>query len=201
MCFNIEYLQKEFKKEIQFLPDHFYDTFDYTKTGNNLAHPITLGILCKILSSLDWAARIGIDVRLNIGKKQKFQPDIVVYDDMFKSSGIKLFIDYESPNSSDARIPRKDVQAYLRWTNNVGLSVPYVIITTLPDKQPERWEVRYTSKTGCNFGFRNRKEEIAKNPFVFWYKYYSGCDCLNHKHIHFLNVNNKEVNYIRDLKI
>lgn len=197
--FQCEHVRILLEKEIQTLPDNFYDTFDYTETGNNLAHPITLGILCKVLSSLSGVCRVGIDVRLNMGNKQKFQPDIVVYGDTLDNSGIKLFVDYESPNSSDARIPEKDVKSYLEWSSATNTNIPYIIVTTLPNKRPQYWELRYTSEGYHNYDVRRHKNIIFKNPFLFWYNYYSNHQCLTHENIYFLNINSKTIDHVKDI--
>lgn len=197
MSFDIEKIRSLLEKAIQPLPDNFYDTFDYTITGNNLTHPLTLGVLCKILGSLHSAYNIGVDVRLNMAKNVKFQPDLVVYGNLFNNTDIKLFVDYESPNSSDARIPEKDMGAYLKWTTATGISAPYLVITTLPNKCSRCWQIRYTSEGGYNSIFQNRADDILRNPFTFWYKYYNECNCFIHDHVYFLNINGKQVDFIK----
>ncbi len=197
MYFDIEEIRRPLEKEIQLLPENFYDTFDYTKTGNNLTHPITLGILCNILYALSWVERIGIDAHLNLGNKQKFQPDFIVINDITESNEVKLFLDYESPNSSDARIPKKDVDNYNKWTSHKQCQTPYVIITTLPNKLSDHWELRWTSeKKACNRDFRDNRAEIRKNPFMFWYKHYRDRGCFQNKNIYFLNIDGRKVKHI-----
>jgi len=132
----------KFSKEIGNVPDGFYDTFQYTTTGNNLTHPRTLGYIVKVVLELDNAANLDIDLRINVDGK-KFQPDILVRDQMNKPI---LIVDYESPNSSDARIIPKDIIPYIKWkTPN-----PYIIITTLPKKSSPQWKLLYSNKGGCN---------------------------------------------------
>jgi hypothetical protein len=182
---------KMIEQEIQGLPRGFFDSFRYTKTGNNLTHPVMLGTIPRVLCNFTEVNFVGVDVRLNLGDGTKFQPDVVAYDKNFKHL---VFLDYESPNSSDARILDKNVDQYLSWIKESRTNVPYLIITTLPNREVQGWELRYTSKGYPNFPFRNRKEELVKNPFQFWYSYYrsefSRRDITN---IALLNIDGKQV--------
>src|SRR5208337_5655914 len=99
-------------------PDDFYDSFNYTSTGKNLTHPITLGFLTKFVWSLESIVHVGVDIHLNEGGGIKIQPDLVGYGDLLakgKDPRYLLFIDYESPNSSDGRVIYKDVEPFLLW--------------------------------------------------------------------------------------
>jgi hypothetical protein len=188
----IEELQKQI---ISFKEEGFYDTFEYTVTGKNETHPRTIGILCKILWNIKTVSSVYVDMRFNEDGGEKFQPDLTGFDS-YKNSII--FIDYESPNSSDARVLEKDINSYKSWVTAKKSQVPYIIITTLPDKYTPEWQVRYTSKNGCNYGYGDKKREIRENPFRFWYLYYrkymKGKDTRN---IFFANINGKSVNLIK----
>lgn len=159
---------QQLEPRIQNLPDGFFDSFYFTKTGNNLTHPWTWGILTHILWDLPGIARVGVDVRLN-SDGVKFQPDLTGYS---INDQPVIFLDYESPNSSDARIPEKDVDPYLAWRRHCHSDVPYVIVTTLPEHASPNWELRYTSAGKYNYGFRGKRELIRKNPCQFWYDFY-----------------------------
>jgi hypothetical protein len=189
---NASYLVRQLNRNIQDLPDGFYDTFDYTKRGNNLTHPITLGILTKIILEDDSVFRPAIDLRLNRGNKIKFQPDIVVLNKELKPT---LYVDYESPNSCDCRIPCKDVNSYLRWSEDMNELLPYFIITTLPDGSSPEWQLRYVNK--LNRRFKHRKEEMCQNPFRFWYTYYKAqLPPEDISRICFLNISGKSVSRV-----
>jgi hypothetical protein len=155
--------------EVQDLPDGFLDTFDYTTTGNNLAHPVVLGSIVRVAWELPGVRFVAVDLRVNLGGGVKFQPDLAALDE---DLGHLFFIDYESPNSSDARVPTKDVDAYIQWRGRTGLDVPYLIVTTLPDRETPSWELRWTSAGWCNEGFQGRRQEVAANPFRFWHGHY-----------------------------
>jgi hypothetical protein len=116
------------------LPDGFYGSFRFTRTGSNFTHPITLALLTRVLWDTPEIKQVGIDLRLNLGNSVKFQSDLVGLD---ADRQPIAFIDYESPNSSDFRLPEKDLDAYLAWGRKSGQSVPYVIITTLPSQATE----------------------------------------------------------------
>jgi hypothetical protein len=161
-------LLAELRAGIKAFPDGFYNSFEYTRRGNNLTHPWTIGLLSKILWSLDEITEVGVDERINRLDGAKFQPDLVAYREPKRV----LLVDYESPNSSDARVPKKDVKPYLNWVAGEECQVEYVIITTLPDRLCPWWELRYTSKGQCNHKFRGQRDKIRKNPFKFWYSEY-----------------------------
>ncbi|MFC1508629.1 hypothetical protein ACFL60_02965 [Candidatus Omnitrophota bacterium] len=177
--------------EIKDFPEGFFDSFLYTQTGNNLTHPQTLGIISRCLWNFPEITNVGIDVRLKSDTGAKFQPDIVGFDSTNKEV---VFIDYESPNSSDARIPIKDFDAYLLWRQKTNSDAPYIIITTLPNHDASDWELRYTSKGRTNEKFRGKKSEIQKNPYRFWYNYYNlEIKKRKVKNIALINIEDKHV--------
>jgi len=146
----------------------FFDSFDYTTTGRNLCHPRVLGLVVKTAWTLPGVAAVDIDVKLNLGGKVKFQPDVVAVD----CEGKPLIIaDFESPNSSDARIPEKDVKPYLAWAEKSAHRVPYFIITALP-RVPRSWELRWTAAGKWNDGHWEHRAHILKSPFEYWYGWY-----------------------------
>ena len=46
------------------------------KTGSALCHPITVGIIAKLIGEMNGIRQVGVDTRLNNLKGQKFQPDV-----------------------------------------------------------------------------------------------------------------------------
>ena len=184
----------ELRSEISSFPEGFYDTFSFTVTGKNCTHPRTVGVLCKILWELKTISAVYVDRRFNAGKGKKFQPDLTGFDSCGNSI---IFVDYESPNSSDSRVPNKDVASYKSWIETQENRAPYIIITTLPDGNAPDWQLRYTTEGYLNDHFRGKKSEMIKNPFRFWYSYYRKClkdiDIYN---IFFANINGKDVNLI-----
>ncbi|MDP2998600.1 MAG: hypothetical protein Q8N47_14025 [Bryobacterales bacterium] len=189
-------LLAELRTGIKAFPEGFYDSFKYTKTGSNFTHPWTIGLLSRILWSLDGITEVGIDVRINRPDGAKFQPDLVAY----RERKPVLLVDYESPNSSDARVRDKDVKPYLKWVAGEEGRAEYIIITTLPDRHCPRWEVRYTSKGQCNQNVRDKRDEIRQNPFGFWYSEYrrtlrdTPLGALS-----FVNIDGRRVTPVRDV--
>ena len=163
-----DWVAQQLEPRIQDLPVEFFDSFCFTKTGNNLTHPWTWGILTHILWGLSGITRVGVDVRLN-KDGVKFQPDLIGYS---ANDQPAIFLDYESPNSSDARIPKKDIDPYLTWRRNCDDYVPYIIVTTLPDHVSPNWELRFTSAGKYNHAFRGKRKSIRQNPCQFWYDFY-----------------------------
>ena len=152
------------------LPEGFYESFAFTQTGNTLTHPVTLGILSRILWDMPEITHVAVDLRLNLGDGVKFQPDLGC---LGHNCAPVAFVDYESPNSSDARVLTKDVDQYLEWQRSSNENVPYVIITTLPDGATENWKLLYISRGRCNEPFRGRRNEVRRNPLEFWYAFFS----------------------------
>jgi len=184
----VNFFIKGLSREIQNVPDGFYDTFQYTTTGNNLTHPRTIGYITKVVWGIQNAAVVESDLRINEGGV-KFQPDIFVRDSKNRPL---LVVDYESPNSSDARIPSKNIKPYLKW----GESVPYIIVTSLPKKSSTGWELRYTSRGSYNRPHMRKMKEIRSNPFKYWFKIYRHkIKKWNSKlrNVYFVNINAKKV--------
>lgn len=183
------------EKEIAAFPTRFYSSFEYTTTGQNFTHPFTIGLLAKLLWQLPGVTIVAIDLRLNEGTA-KFQPDLVALESMRPFKPV-VFVDYESPNSSDMRIPEKDVDAYTKWSAIYKAVVPYLIITTLPNRAVPDWELRYTNKGNINEAFSRRRQDITSNPFAFWYAEYRRV--LNSKAttgIHFINIDGNRVSHV-----
>lgn len=193
----------ELNKAVTGLPKGFYDTFHYTTTGKNNTHPITWGILSKILWEIPEVKYVAVDFHLNERndetQRDKFQPDLVALSQLEPRLKPILFLDFESPNSSDMRIPNKDVAAYIRWSKTSGVRVPYLVITTLPNRRVDKdeWELRWTGKGQYNHEFKDKKQEVFENPFQFWYSRYKealkiwGQEDLST--IYFININGKDV--------
>ncbi len=182
---------------VAIMPDGFYDSSKYTTSGANgdncLCHPITLGVLFKALSALDKVAHVGIDVHLNRGPDKKYQPDLVGFQ---KELTHVVYLDFESPNSSDARIPVKDVEPYLRWKQAAGGAAPYIVVTSLPDKEAPKWQLGYTAAGGYNAEHKGKKKDIIKNPFSYWSKAWRVAmekEKLDLSTVAFINIDVKEV--------
>jgi hypothetical protein len=195
-----ESLARSFSKHLQTaidaakLPDGFYDTFEFTETGNNLCHPITLSIIGNAVARIAGVVHVGIDVRLNLGGGVKFQPDIVGFRD---DRSHLLYVDFESPNSCDTRIKDKDILPYLNWVSKHHDAANYVVVTSLPDRQSPAWQLRWTSghdASGRNSEHRQFRDVIRANPLHYWSKVWrhdlSGCDLSR---VVLLNIDGKSV--------
>lgn len=175
------------------LPIGFYSTWEFTETGNNFSHPVTLGILITELGKLLPDCMASVDTRFNMDAK--FQPDITMLDTELNPV---LFLDYESPNSSDARIPIKDIDAYNAFSQSTQTRIPYLVVTSLPDLATPKWQLRYYSPGYYNAGFKQHISAIRENPFRFWYSHYrSEMTHRNSIGIHFLNIQGKEMHLVQ----
>lgn len=82
-----------------------------------------------------------------------------------------MILDFESPNSSDARIIEKDVKPFVRWAEKAA-PVPYLVITCLPNRPTSNWPLLYCRKEQWYEHHHGQEAEIRKNPFEFWYARY-----------------------------
>ena len=62
-------------REIASLPTGFFSTFQYTRTGNNLTHPVTVGAIARVVGQLPGVAFVGIDVRFNDDRVREVRLD------------------------------------------------------------------------------------------------------------------------------
>jgi hypothetical protein len=129
----------------------------------------------KALWALPEVEAVDVDVRFNAGQGCKFQPDAAARN---AADQVVLVVDYESPNSSDARIPKKDVKAYVAWAthelNQHGTQPPpYLIVTTLPHRPAQgEWWLRWTAQGQYNDGRTKDRQAIAESPLHYWYRFY-----------------------------
>ena|SRR5437016_3596967 len=187
-------LADRLQTDIAPLPESFFDSFEYTSTGSNLTHPVVLGSLSRFAWGIEGVSVVGIDVHLN-RDGIKFQPDIVGYNAALQPL---IFLDYESPNSSDARVLPKDVDGFCAWSKHAP-GVPYLIITTLPDKPASGWELRWTAKGNYNYGYggKESRDKLRENPYRFWYDHYVpgfGKRCMNN--IAVINISGRRVSRV-----
>ncbi len=188
----VKQVVSQLRNEIRKLPSGFYDSFDYTTTGQCYTHPITLALVCKALSRLKGVRHVAIDLHLN-NNTGKCQPDVVALSALSPRPEPILFVDYESPDSCDLRITWKDVGQYNKWSKGHGKRVPYLIITTLPNRKA-RWRLPYTAKGYVNRQFRRVKKIIFRNPYKFWYdRFRKELRSKNLMDIHFVNIDGKRV--------
>lgn len=154
-------------KEIQKVPDGFYDTYDFVGGDNGINHPWTWARLISVIDKINGVTSL-------VQNSKRFKPDIIVTNEGFKASPI-LYVDYESPNSCDRRIIKKDVKAYFK---NKIPNIPYLVITSLPNKKSPEWKLEYTTYDNAANGHlsgkskeekKQIKEEIRENPFQYWY--------------------------------
>lgn len=164
-----DWIAERLQAEIRSFDPEFFGTFKFTQTGNNITHPVAWALIARLLWDYPDAVQVQIDPRLNLGGGCKFQPDVSALN----GDGQHLiFIDYESPNSSDARIPTKDADAFASYRKQSGSTAPYVVMTTLPDYESADWELRYTANGYYNERFKGCDCKIRENPYRFWYEFY-----------------------------
>lgn len=179
----------------ELLPSTLFDTFDYTKTGNNLSHPRVWGACVKAAwDVVDCQGLVEIDSRLN-RKGVKFQPDLII---RARDGGVRLAVDVESPNSSDARLFPKDVDAYLGWVESKR-GFPYLVVTMLPrhPRTADQWKIRWTSPNDYNAGHGAHAARIRENPRDYWYSVLANSLRAKPDHgVHFANFDGRELELV-----
>ncbi|MFA6328946.1 MAG: hypothetical protein WCY41_05870 [Candidatus Micrarchaeia archaeon] len=177
--------------------DEYWTTFKYTSTGNNYCHALTWGMIVKVLAGVKETKELYINIPLKPGKIT-FRPDTYAVS----NDGSRLAIDFESPNSSDARVVKKDVMQFLDFLAEGGGVKEYIVVTSLPERS-SKWELRYTSAGGCNKGHRLHRKEICKNPKKYWFSFYKKelskikAPKSHLKRILFVNINGKHLEFMR----
>lgn len=192
------FISAKLKVSLRNLPKEFHSTFKYTRTGNNYCHPITLSLIGDAVRQMGDVVHVGYDVRLNKGSGNKFQPDVVGFDAHITPI---VCVDFESPNSSDARVMEKDVAAYARWAAAVqgkGETVPpYIIVTSLPNFTSDDWECRWTGAGKWNEGHKDYVTDIVANPFAYWNRIWAKqLADYRDQNIAFLNISDSKVMYV-----
>ena len=196
---QIEQLRSRLEGALRSLPEGFYDTFEFTTTGNTLCHSITLSLIAKVLGEMDGVGYVGVDVKLNDGGGVKFQPDVVGFGNAESLGRVEpvIFVDFESPNSSDGRVPNYHLPQYMRWIKVQEHKAPYVVITSVPDAPAPKWKLLYAGPKGLNFVHKAHLNEIRRNPFRYWKAVWAKELCnqsgLDMSGVFFLNINGRQV--------
>lgn len=138
-------------------------------------HSLIWGVLChSVCQTVGKNCVVAIEHGLKSkGMKKGFTPDI----SLWKVNGVKKLVgimDYESTNSSDSRIIRRDFANYHRYIQTSRFfNIPefWVIITTLPSNKVKMsdwhsWDLRRKRIS------RNEYLKVLENPFQYWFPKY-----------------------------
>jgi len=142
----------------------------------NETHSLIWGTLYSSISQLlgdKCVVAIGRSLRSE-SMRRRFTPDI----SLWSPNGTKTLIaivDYESTNSSDSRIIRRNLKNYRQYVEtSLDTNIPnfWIILTTLPSKKVSKanwysWDLRRK---------RMSKDEYLKlleNPYEYWLPKYS----------------------------
>lgn len=157
-------------------PRELYATWDYVRGDKRVCHQRTMALLAHAAWMLPSNPIVELEDCFDVGYDQLKQKTIKWHPDMLLRSSeeligdILLFVDFESPNSSDFRVIDRDIELwYMNWSNKYhGLKdMPeYLIITSLPNEEAPQWDCRYSRADGYN------PEKAKKNPFLYWYSIY-----------------------------
>lgn len=92
------------------LRPEMFSTQDYTYGVERISHARMIGVIVKAGWSLPGVGAVDVENTFKIAAKCSWKPDVVLRDN---DGEVMLAIDFESPNSSDARIEAKDVKPFL----------------------------------------------------------------------------------------
>lgn len=177
-CDVVDELSSKFANRLRVakLPPEFFGSWEHcsSKRDSVLCHSIGLGLLAAAVADLKVVQQVGIDSRLTLrirksGKsgRKSWRPDVVG----FRREGDEfipvVYGDFESPNSSDGRVPVKDVEGYRSWLMAGGEPAPYVLVVCLPESEHGYWPLRYTK--GWNKDHVGRLPKLReKGPLRYW---------------------------------
>lgn len=158
-------------KSKHFPPD-LYATWNYVSGEDRVCHQRTTALLAHAAWMLPTAPAVEQENCYVIGSRPdpdrpgkqkaiKWQPDMVLKS----ATGTPLlFVDFESPNSSDFRVIDRDVALwYVNWIASGHPASEYLIITSLPDAKAPTWRSRYGQADGFDL------VKARENPFRYWY--------------------------------
>lgn len=157
------------------LPLEFLGSWEHCSSGRKsvLAHSLGLGMLSASVADITGVEQVLIDVRLKKdadGALVTWQPDLIgcgkVHPPIISPV---IYVDFESPNSSDRRIWDKDIGGYRRWLAAEGEEAPYVIVVCLPVRPHGYWPLRYTHANGYNVMHGGQSSKLKQQgPLAFW---------------------------------
>jgi len=163
-------------------PEHFETT---NRNRLSETHSLIWSILChSVYQTVGKKYAVAVEHGLKPKDVRKFTPDI----SLWKVDGVKKLVgilDYESTNSSDSRIIRRDFENYSHYVQNpMFFNIPefWVIVTTLPSKKVGKsdwysWDLIRKRIS------RDEYLKLLENPFQYWFpKYADKFDGLKEQH-------------------
>jgi len=167
----IEAKLRERLKQAALSPD-FFGSWNHCSGSRKsvLCHSIGVGLLAAAIAEVAGVQQVGIDVRLRRAGNN-WQPDVIGFRRGRRGELVPVvYADFESPNSSDARVPEKDLRAYRKWVQGGGRAAPYVIVVCLPKAPYGPWPLAYTTGRGYNVKHRGRGKRVRSAPLAYWRK-------------------------------
>ncbi len=83
-------------------------------------------------------------------------------------------MEYESLNSSDARVLEKEFAGYEAWIGLQRRAILLLILTTLPNYHASDYRLLFTTRKTSQYNADHAMNdpEVRKNPFRYWYAHY-----------------------------
>ena len=148
------------------IQDDFLTTTEWN--SESVAHSRIHALIAKSGFDLDYVVEVEAGFKPKQGRQ--FKPDV----QLWKSNDIRFLIEYESTNSADTRVLRKDLKHYVdSLANDMGKLFPeyWLIIYTFPDSavNSSKWhswdylkqDTKYKKMTDKPHQFYR---EVFKNP-------------------------------------
>jgi len=128
-------------------PSELFTDYRYVFGPDRRCHTQTIDLVFEAAKSLPGVCSVDGN-RALVRDKPRWKPDAVLWN---KRQELLCIIEYESINSSDARILEKDFAGYERWRTTCELSAPLLIITTLPVGPAPHYRLLYTRNDQYNW--------------------------------------------------
>jgi hypothetical protein len=132
-----------------------------------LSHSVylTLGTKCAVAINRSFKSE---------SMKKRFTPDISIWNQRHDSKLVGI-VDYESTNSSDSRIIRRNFENYRQYVQTSSHSnIPqfWIIITSLPSKKVNKSDW-YSWDLIRKRIFEAEYLKLLENPFEYWFPKFS----------------------------
>lgn len=162
-------LARRAKVDPAFPPELFRD-YQYVFGPNRCCHSRTVALIHEVAATIRGVASVTGNTALFRGKP-RWQPDAVLWDGQDQPLCV---VEYESLNSSDARIVYKDFSGYEQWVKTCEWALPLVIITTLPKGESPWYRLLWTQDNLYNAGHKGQLQKARRDPYQYWYRFYRG---------------------------
>lgn len=136
------------------IPTNWLNTQKGSRKGQ--LHSRILGLLAKVSADLGYI--VEVESGFNPKSSRQFRPDIQLWE----SDSHKFLVEYESTNSSDLRVLKKDLAHYVQSLDNDQFPEYWLVLYTLPDSASGNW------RSWDHRASNPQLTSIRKNPHQYY---------------------------------